>query len=242
MVEQVRQERWSLDACVGYARRNKLFTPERIPCTKTLYNMLWANKLPLSLFEVLRALKHKHRRKWVRKDKRMKGRSIEERPAVVKEGTEIGHWEVDTVVGQRAGREAVVFTIRIPGRTCAGVESALAQLQELYGAEHFSQIFKTMTADNGPEFENLSQFESLGTKMYFTHSYSSWERAQNERHNGLLRDFIPKGMSIERFSDEDILNMADTLNQRPRRILGYHTPSELFDAFLDEVYAIECVS
>ena len=88
----------------------------------------------------------------------------------------------------------------------------------------------------------LTQFESLGTKMYFTHSYSSWERAQNERHNGLLRDFIPKGMSMERFSDEDILNMADTLNQRPRRVLGYHTPSELFDAFLDEVYAIESVS
>lgn len=72
--------------------------------------MLWANKLPLSLFEVPRALKHKHRRKWVRKNKRIKGRSIEERPAVVNEGTEIGHWEVDTVVGQRAGREAVVFT------------------------------------------------------------------------------------------------------------------------------------
>lgn len=86
---------------------------------------------------------------------------------------------------------------------CAGVESALAQLQELYGAERFSQIFKMMTADNGPEFENLSQFESLG---YFTYPYSSWERAQNEHHNGLLRDFIPKGMSIERFSDEDILN------------------------------------
>ena len=63
-----------------------------------------------------------------------------------------------------------------------------------------------------------------------------------KRHNGLLRDFIPKGMSIERFSDEDILDMADTLNQRPRRVLGYHTPSELFDAFLDEVYAIESVS
>lgn len=91
-------------------------------------------------------------------------------------------------------------------------------------------------------FENLSQFESLGTKMYFTHSYHSWERTQNERHNGLLRDFLPKGMSIEQFSDENILNMADTLNQRPRRVLGYHTPSELFDAFLDEVYAIECVS
>jgi IS30 family transposase len=67
-------------------------------------------------------------------------------------------------------------------------------------------------------------------------------RTRLKRHNGLLRDFIPKSMSIERFSDEDILDMADTLNQRPRRVLGYHTPSELFDAFLDEVYAIECVS
>lgn len=47
---------------------------------------------------------------------------------------------------------------------------------------------------------------------------------------------------MERFSDEDVLNIADTLNQRPRRVWGYHTPSELFDAFLDEVYAIECVS
>lgn len=52
----------------------------------------------------------------------------------------------------------------------------------------------------------------------------------------------PKDMSMERFSDEDALNIADTLNQRPRRVLGHHTPSELFDAFLDEVYAIECVS
>ena len=57
VVEQVRQERWSLDACVGYARRNKLFTLKQITCTKTFYNMLWANKLPLSLFEVLQAVR-----------------------------------------------------------------------------------------------------------------------------------------------------------------------------------------
>ena len=157
------------------------------------------------------------------------------------------------VVGQRAGREAVIFTsvekvtrnyiaIRIPERTSAGVEAALEQLKNFYGVERFSRIFKTMTADNGPEFETLAEFESLGTKMYFTHPYSSWERPQNERHNGLLRDFIPKGMSIERFSDEDILKIADMLNQRPRRVLGYHTPDELFDEFLDEVYAIDSVS
>ena len=110
----------------------------------------------------------------------------------------------------------------------ACVKAALAQKEAcMVQSASSAQIFKTMTADNGPAFENLSQFESLGTKMYFTHPYSSWERAQNERHNGLLRDFIPKGMSMERFSDEDVLNMADTLNQCPGRVLGYHTPSEL---------------
>lgn len=102
----------------------------------------------------------------------MKGRSIEDRPAIVSQGTEIGHWEVDTVVGQRKGREAVTFTavekvtrnyiaIRIPGRNSAGVESAMEQLIELYGKERFSQVFKTMTADNGPEFETFSKFETL---------------------------------------------------------------------------------
>ncbi len=253
MVDKVRKEHWSLDTCVGFAKLHNLFQPEQIPCTKTLYNMLWASKLPLSLFDVPKALGRKHHRKWVRKNKRIKGRSIEERPAIVNEGTEIGHWEVDTVVGHRGGREAVIFTavekatrnyvaIRISGRTCAGIEEAMACLQEQYGTEDFSQVFKTMTADNGPEFATFSEFESLGTKIYFTHPYSSWERPQNERHNSLLREFIPKGTSIERFSADDILNMADAINQRPRRILGYHTPTELFDAFLDEVYAIDNIS
>ena len=253
MARQVREERWSLDACVGYARQQNLFRPEQIPCTKTLYNMLWAGKLPLSLFDVPHVLGRIRHWKWVRKNRRIKGRSIEERPAIVSEGTEIGHWEVDTVVGKREGREAVTFTavekvtrnyiaIRIPGRNSAGVESAMEQLIELYGKDRFSQVFKTMTADNGPEFETFSQYEKLGTKIYFTHPYSSWERPQNERHNGLFRDFIPKGTSMEPFCNEDILNMADALNQRPRRILGYHTPMELFEAFLDEVYTIDNVS
>ena len=253
MAEKLRNNRWSLDACVGYAKLHRLFQSEQIPCTKTLYNMLWAGKLPLSMFELPHVLGRKRHRKWIRKNKRIKGRSIEERPAIVDEGSEIGHWEVDTVVGQREGREAVTFTavekvtrnyiaIRIAGRNSAGVEAAMTQLQDQYGPERFSQVFKTMTADNGHEFETFSKFESLGTKIYFTHPYSSWERPQNERHNGLLRDFIPKGTSIERFTDEDVLNMADALNQRPRRILGYHSPTELFESFLDEVYAIDNIS
>ena len=85
------------------------------------------------------------------------------------------------------------IAIRISGRTSAGVEDAMNKPQDPYGKERFSQVFKTMTAfDNAPEFETLSKFESLGTAIYFRHPYSSWERPQNERHNGSLRDFIPK--------------------------------------------------
>ena len=253
MVKQVRDKRWFLDACVGYAKRYNLFNVEQIPCTKTLYNMLRAGKLPLSLFDVPQLLRRKPRRKWTRKNKRIKGRSIYKHPNIVNAGTEIGHLEVDTVVGYRKGHEAVIFTavekvtrnyiaIRIPERTKEGMKVAISQLRKQYGSKYFSTVFKTMTADNGPEFTTFSKLESFGTKVYFAHPYSSWERPQNERHNGLLREFIPKRNSIEQYTDDDILDIADTLNQRPRRILDYHSPAELFEAFLDEVYAIDNIS
>ena len=80
-------------------------------------------------------------------------------------------------------------------------------------------------------------FYVWGTKAFFAHPYTSWEQPQNERHNGLFRAFVPKGTSIEAFSDEDILSAADKLNGRPRKKLGYRMPEELFDAFLDAVFA-----
>lgn len=100
-------------------------------------------------------------------------------------------------------------------------------------------MFKTITVDNGTEFERFTQLERLGTKVYFAHPYSSWERPQNERHNGILRQYIPKGTDIDGYSDEDILSIADEINSRPRRVLGYQTPVELFSTFLNEVYTIE---
>ena len=215
--------------------------------------MFWAGKLLLYLFDVLQSLRRKPHLKWLRKNKRMKGRSIYKRPDIVNVGTEICHWEVDTVVGHRKGHEAVVFAaiekvtrnyivIRIPGRTKEGVKEAISQLREQYGYKHFSTVFKTMNADKEPEYPALSKLESLGTKVYFAHPYGSWERTQNERHNGLLREFISKGTSIEQYTDDDILDMADTLNQRPRRIWGYYNPAELFEAFLDEACAIDDIS
>lgn len=160
-----------------------------------------------------------------------------------------GHWEIDTVVGKRSGKESVVLTlvekvtdfylaIKLPGKDAASVMAAMEVLRDEYGEEKFSEIFKTITADNGSEFETLSELEEWGVGVYFAHPYSSWERAQNERHNRLFRRYIPKGVSIESYSQEQILSFADEMNALPRKHLGYFTPEELFEEFLDQVYSV----
>ena len=248
VVEKVRAEKWSLDACVGHARLHKLFPEDQMVCTHTLYNELWAGGLPLSLTEVPEALKRKQaKEKHPRENKKVYGKSIDARHEIVALRVEEGHWEGDTVVGKRDGKEAVILSLvekmtevylafRIPGKTSEAVTAAMKGLRAEYG-DKFSQVFKTITVDNGSEFADFTKTEAWGTKVYFAHPYSSWERAQNERHNGLFRAFVPKGVSIEQYSDEDILTAADELNGRPRRKLGYRTPEELFEAFLDSVFA-----
>ncbi len=247
VVKKVRESKWSLDSCVGYARGQKLFPNESIVCTKTLYNALESGKLPLSIFEVPRVLSHKKKSSKTPKNRRILGRSIDERPEIVNSLSEIGHWEADTVVGKKNKNEPVIFTlvervtnkyiaIKIPGRNNDGIAFAMEQLRNEYGSK-FQEVFKTITADNGPEFSEFSSFEDWGTMIYFAHPYTSCERSRNEHHNGMLREFIPKGTSIRLFSADEILTHADAMNERPRRSLGYHTPEELFEAFLDQVYA-----
>lgn len=244
---QIREHKWSLDACCGYAKLHDLFEATEMVCTRTLYNMVWRGDVSIKPTELPEALKRKATKHREMANKRHYGASISTRPEIACLRLEEGHWEGDTVVGKRAGQESVVFSLlekktetylafRILGKTSEAVMGLMTALHDEY-CENFSRIFKTITVDNGSEFADFAQVEQWGTKAFFAHPYTSWERPQNERHNGLFRAFVPKGASIEAFSDEDILSAADELNGRPRKKLGYRTPEELFDAFLDAVFA-----
>ena len=147
-----------------------------------------------------------------REHKKSFGTDISQRPEIAALRIEEGHWEGDTVVGKRAGKEAVVLSllekktenyiaIQIPGKDADSVLNAMQSLREEFG-DKFSQVFKTITVDNGSEFSTFSLVENWGSAVYFAHPYTSWERPQNERHNGLSRAFVPKGASIESFSPE----------------------------------------
>ena len=108
------------------------------------------------------------------------GRSIEERPAEINERQEFVHWEVDLVLGAKSGRDKALLTMLerktreylmflIPDKSAASVMDALKKLKEDY-SEHFSDVFKTITTDNGSEFALLSDIEKTAeTLVYYAH-------------------------------------------------------------------------
>lgn len=240
------KHRWSFDTCVGRARREHLFPAHDIPCTKTLYNLLRKGALPVTQFDLPEVLSRRSHRK-PRLSKHILGKTIDERPPEVIARNTFGHWESDTVLGRKKSGEPAIFTlverltgyylsIRIDSKTTAGVAAAMEQLRAQYG-DRFSQVFRSITTDNGNEFAAFSAFEALGTDIYFAHPYSAWERPVNERTNRMLRKFIPKGHSIHDYTDEQILMFADEIDALPRKCLCYRTPEELFEEQLDRIYA-----
>ena len=119
------------------------------------------------------------------------------------------------------------------------VDEALDELFATFG-DKYLEVFKTITSDNGSEFANLSRLEEKGIGIYFTHPYTSCEKGTVECHNRMLRRFIPKGKSIDDYSADEIMIFADIMNALPRKLLGYHTPEELFDAELERPPKILC--
>ena len=118
--------------------------------------------------------------------------------------------------------------IRLPDKTSQSVMNAFAALKNECG-ERFPHIFKTITTDNGSEFSRLAEIElESETKVYYARPYSSYEKGSNERHNGLLRHFFPKGRRIDSFTDEDISDAENWINSMPGKLLQYKTPKMLF--------------
>ena len=100
MIKQFHEHKWSLDACVGYARLHELFPADEMVCTHTLYNEVWAGNLDLSVTELPEALKRKkHKASKPRENKKNYGNGIAKRPEIAALRIEEGHWEGDTVGG-----------------------------------------------------------------------------------------------------------------------------------------------
>ena len=235
---QIMNEDWSPDAVVGFSMLQVDWKDKTMVSTKTLYNYIDLGFSSVRNIDLPMKTKLNTKKKRVRKNRRILGTSIAERPPEIEDREEFGHWEIDTVEGKKSDDNALLtllerktrnyYTIQIDDQDHDSVDHAMKQLQVSYG-NLFPQVFKTITSDNGSEFSNLAASMKGITDVYFARPYASYERGSNERHNGLLRRYIPKGKTISDYSRVAITRIYRTLNNLPRKILNYQQPAVLFE-------------
>ena len=231
-VDRLLREEWSPEQVSNRLRLEQGFriSPEWI------YQHIFANqRRGGELYKHLRHLnKHKKRgRRVERRGKLTNMQSIDLRPAIVERRERLGDWEVDTLWGTQTGPVLITLTerksrftlvARASRRTAAEVRDQICQTLLPYQDRLFS-----LTSDRGREFwEHEEIARILGMPFYFAHPYAAWERGTNENTNGLLRQYFPKYTSLMGVTEAQVEAAINKLNQRPRKILAFRTPFEVF--------------
>jgi transposase, IS30 family len=226
--------KWSPEQIAGHLRRRRLLHISH----ETIYRYIWADKRAGgTLYMHLRGARKQRRKRYGRYDSRGRlagKRPITDRPAAVATRTQVGHWEVDTMLGAGQAGPCVLTLVerktgyvaigKLHARTTAHVTQRATQL-----IRRQPRPVRTVTADNGTEFHDYATIERrTATRFYFATPHHAWERGTNENTNGLIRQFLPKGQSMADLSQHDCNRIAQQLNRRPRKRLGYRTPEECY--------------
>ena len=211
---------------------------------EAIYFYIYVHAKPELKTELIRELRQQRKyRGNVRrgKDKRTTIKDpvrIDERPIEVI-GREVpGHWEGDLVMGkdrksaigtlnERSSR--TVILVHLKAKDATAVRKAFEQ--EFKSIP--TQMKKTLTYDNGTEMAQHKLFtKNTKTQVYFAHPYSPWERPTNENSNGLIRHYFPKGTDFSEVSKKELKRVQNELNERPRDVLNWKTPKDVFDEYI----------
>jgi IS30 family transposase len=163
--------------------------------------------------------------------------SISERPAAVEDRAVPGHWEGDLFFGSKNSQIATLverqsrylMLAKVSSKDTETVINALIKHTQKLPHE----LYKSLTWDRGKEMADHRRF-TLATdiKVYFCDPQSPWQRGSNENTNGLLRQYLPKGIDLSTYSQSELNAIARRLNERPRKTLNFETPAERFHQFV----------
>jgi IS30 family transposase len=231
---------WPPEQIAGWRRRRHPDEPAQRVSHETIYLALYAlprGELRTALLAQLRP-GHKVRRPRSRGQDRRGGlknmTSIHDRPAEVADRTVPGHWEGDLIKG--AGNRSAVGTLvertsryvilaRMDG---TGADAALEAFTRKFRRIP-AEVRKTLTYDQGKEMARHAELaRRVSIKVYFADPHSPWQRPSNENANGLIREYLPKGMDLSGVSQAQLNTIARRLDDRPRKVLGFTTPAEVF--------------
>ena len=243
---KIKIDKWAPDVIIGYMKSHGYFKKDGF-CkisVPTIYNAIRFNIIDVKL-EDTRRMKYKPEYEYHEKSSLPTSKipySIENRPDEIDKRLIFGHFELDTVIGTRRGKHECLMTLterktqyeiifKLQFKNSEEVVKKFNQIKS-FMKSNYNKVFKSLTTDNGSEFSDfLGIISDSKTKIYFCHPYCSGEKGTNEKNNSLIRYFIPKKTLIENYSFEDVNNIANWMNNYPRKKLGYKTPLE---AFLEE--------
>ena len=172
---------------------------------------------------------------------------IDQRPDIVDQKERIGDLEIDLIIGKGHNQALLTINDRVTGLLIMGKvpnkEAIQIERKTLELLEDWKPFIHTITSDNGKEFANhLNISEELNLNFYFAKPYHSWQRGANENLNGLVRQYFPKEYDFTSISNQQIKNVQNKLNNRPRKRLGFKSPNEIFALKLDQVASVAFIT
>jgi IS30 family transposase len=235
IVKEKLQLQWSPEQIAGYLKKQGY---AQAVSYETIYKYVWSDKKQGGT--LYKNLRHSGK-KYNKRSKSAAGRGcipnrvdIDERPKEVEKKERLGDWELDTIIGTENSGVIVSMVERrskltklalVSRKTAIAIEQSL-----LNRLGPIKEWVYTLTADNGKEFASHETIgQALEAGFYFAKPYHSWERGLNEHTNGLVRQYFPKKMRFDEITEEELMQVEQLLNNRPRKVLNFSTPIEVFN-------------
>lgn len=236
------QSQWSPEQIAGWLKRTYPDDKDLQVSHEAIYRTLFVQThgaLKKELLEHLRRTRGMRRSRHYTQKTPIHGRIVDavpisERPACIEDRAVPGHWEGDLLFGDAYSQIATlvarhtryVMLVKLVDKDSYTVAAALARHARTLPQE----LYRSLTWDRGSEMAGHKRFTvATDIQAYFCDPQNPWQRGTNENTNGLLRQYLPKGLDISRYSQDELDAIARKLNERPRKTLGYRTPAEMFN-------------